>query len=384
MELPNPISPRVQQPPIISWEEQLHDHNQKIEEYLQNRVFRGCTYESTVKSARTVLKRLFDLVPISDPNHPDGHRHILVWEFLDPVRGSSRFGVLMSSLLQGNLAYGTRRRYLTELRAFCDYVVAKPNIPGSSNLTIIEKYGPIAVTLTKYDLPVHAQDRPTKPRYALSAEVRDEFYEFLRIEYLPNHPLPHLGAQDYTAIVLQTEIGARTSELLGIRSSGESCDINWQTGRVRLLGKGKAFSGKRVRTVPLTPLAMEVLRVFEKVFKPMFPRTAAAGYLFLNEDGNQLSKRQFYNNFEKIVELARDAGVPLPEELRPHDLRRTFATNELERNPLAYRKVLRKLGHTYPSAAAPYLIATDADVEDEQSDLIDIFVNPYIEKRGAN
>ena len=114
----------------------------------------------------------------------------------------------------------------------------------------------------------------------------------------------------------------------------------------------------------------------------MFPRAAAAGYLFLNEDGNQLSKRQFYKNFEKIVELARDAGVRLPEDLRPHDLRRTFATNELERNPLAYRKVLRKLGHTYPSAAAPYLIATDADVEDEQSDLIDIFVSPDIEKRG--
>ena len=102
--------------------------------------------------------------------------------------------------------------------------------------------------------------------------LRDEFYEFLRTEYLPNHALPHLGAQDYTAIVLQAEIGARTSELLGIRSSGESCDIDWQTGRVRLFGKGKAFSGKRVRTVPLTPFAMEVLRVFEKIFKPMFPR----------------------------------------------------------------------------------------------------------------
>ena len=119
---------------------------------------------------------------------------------------------------------------------------------------------------------MHAQDRPTKPRYALSAELRDEFYEFLRTEYLPNHPLPHLGAQDYTAIVLQAEIGARTSELLGIRSSGASCDIDWQTGRVRLFGKAKAFSGKRVRTVPLTPFAMEVLRVFEKIFKPMFPR----------------------------------------------------------------------------------------------------------------
>jgi integrase len=384
MELPNPISPRVQQPPIISWEEQLHDHNQKIEEYLQNRVFRGCTYESTVKSARTVLKRLFDLVPIPDPNHPDGHRHILVWEFLDPVRGSSRFGVLMSSLLQGNLAYGTRRRYLTELRAFCDYVVAKPNIPGSSNLTIIEKYGPIALPFTKYDLPVHAQDRPTKPRYALSAEVRDEFYEFLRTEHLPNHPVPHLGAQDYVAIVLQTEIGARTSELLGIRSSGASCDIDWQAGRVRLFGKAKAFSGKRVRTVPLTAFAMEVLRVFEKVFKPMFPRRGdESEYLFLDKDGDPLMDHQYIYNFRKIVELAREAGVPLPEDLRPHDLRRTCATLALEQNPLEYRKVLRKLGHTYPSSAAPYLIATDADVEDEQGDLIDIFIDPDMEKRGT-
>ncbi len=379
MELPNPISPRVQQP-IISWEEQLHDHNQKIEEYLQNRVFRGCTYESTVKSARTVLKRLFDLVPIQDPNHPDGHRHILVWEFLDPVRGSSRFGVLMSSLLQGNLAYGTRRRYLTELRSFCDFVVAKPNIPGS-NLTIIEKYGPIALPFTKYDLPVHAQDRPTKPRYALSAEVRDQFYEFLGTEHLPNHPVPHLGAQDYVAIILQTEIGARTSELLGIRSSGASCDIDWQAGRVRLFGKAKAFSGKRVRTVPLTAFATEVLRVFEEIFKPMFPRHDASEYLFLDQGGNPLMAHQYFYIFRRIVELARDAGVPLPEELRPHDLRRTCATLALEQNPLEYRKVLRKLGHTYPSSAAPYLIATDADVEDEQGDLIDIFISTDIEKR---
>jgi integrase len=286
----------------------------------------------------------------------------------------------MSSLLQGNLAHGTRRRYLTELRSFCDYVLAKPNIPGS-NLTIIEKYGPIAVTFTKFDLPVHAHDRPTKPRYALSAEVRDQFYEFLRTEYLPNHPLPHLGAQDYLAIILQTEIGARTSELLGIRSSGASCDIDWQAGRVRLFGKAKAFSGKRVRTVPLTAFAKEVLRVFEEIFKPMFPRCDANEYLFLDKGGDRLMAHQYFYIFRRIVDLARDAGVPLPEDLRPHDLRRTCATLALEQNPLEYRKVLRKLGHTYPSSAAPYLIATDADVEDEQGDLIDIFIDPDIKKR---
>jgi integrase len=271
------------------------------------------------------LKRLFDLVQFEDPNHPRGRRQILVWELLDPVRGSSRLGLLTSLLLQDDLAHGTRRKYFCELRSFCNYVLAKPNIPGSSELTITEKYGPIAMTFTKYDLPVHAHDRPTKPRYALSPALLEEFYEFLRTEYLPSHSLPHLGAQDYTAIVLQAEIGARTSELLGIRS----CDIDWQRGRVRLFGKAKPYSGKRVRTVPLTPFAIEVLRVFQEIFKPMFPRRAASDYLFLDKDGHRLRGNQYCRNFRKIVELARVAGVPLPEKLRPHDLLRTCATKHL-------------------------------------------------------
>jgi integrase len=115
----------------------------------------------------------------------------------------------------------------------------------------------------------------------------------------------------------------------------------------------------------------------------MFPQSAA-GYLFLDEDGRRLSRQKFCSNFRKIVELARNSGVPIPEELRPHDLRRTFATNGLAKNPSAYRQVLRSLGHTYPSSAAPYVIATDMDVEDEQGDLIDIFIDPSIEKWGKN
>jgi integrase len=150
---------------------------------------------------------------------------------------------------------------------------------------------------------------------------------------------------------------------------------------VRLFGKAKAFSGKRVRTVPLTAFATEVLRVFEEIFKPMFPQHDASEYLFLDQGGNPLMAHQYFYIFRRIVERARNAGVPLPEDLRPHDLRRTCATLALEQNPMAYRKVLRNLGHTYPSSAAPYVIATDADVEDEQGDLIDIFINPDIEKR---
>jgi len=366
----------------IPWEERLEDHDNKSKEYLQNCLFRGCN-ETSVENSRRVLKAIFKRIEMNDPSHPLGKRHIVFWEFMDPERGPSRLGLLTTKLLSERLAPSTKRKYMNELVYLLDYVLAKPNIPGTSEETFLDKYGAITQTFTKYDLPRHAQDTPQRNRYALSPGLRNEFCELIRTEYLPNHPLPHIGAQYYTAIVLQTEIGARVSELLRIRSAGESCDVNWVKDRVRLFGKAKPYGGKRIRLVPLTEISREVLTVFEKVFKPMFPSSPENGYLFLNEDGLRLRPYQFWRNLRKMIQLATKFGVPVPEDLRSHDLRRTFATNELEKNPMGYRQVLKKLGHTYPSSAAPYVLATDNDVEDQQADLIDIFIDPYIEKRGT-
>jgi site-specific recombinase XerD len=134
--------------------------------------------------------------------------------------------------------------------------------------------------------------------------------------------------------------------------------------------------------VPLTDLSREVLTVFEKVFKPMFPTSIENDYLFLNDKGLRLAPYQFWRNLKEMIQLATEFGVPVPEALRSHDLRRTGATNRLEKDPLSYRKILKDLGHSYPSSGGPYFIATDDDVEDQQADLIDIFIDPYIEKRG--
>jgi integrase len=377
----NTLPPELEMPSSgIPWEERLEDHKNKIEEYLQNCVFRGCSVDSTLYERKAVLRSIFRRVEITDSTHSVGRRHLLIWELLSPSLGSRYLSLILSSLLKDDLALATRRKYMNCLRYFCEYVLAKPNIPGSKGLSIPDKYGPIAATFTKYDLPIHAADRPRWKRYALSPDLRDDFFEFLRIKYLPSNFLPHIGARNYTAIILQAEIGARSSELLGLRSGGESCDVDRLKDRVRLLGKGSAYSGKRLRWVPLTPLAAEVLKTFQKVFKPMFPKSPQSDYLFLNEDGSRLTKFWYWKTFRKIILLARKSGVQVPENLRPHDLRRTFATNELQKNPLAYRKVLKHLGHSYPSSAAPYLIATDEDVEEEQGDLIDIFVDPHVDK----
>ena len=196
-------------------------------------------------------------------------------------------------------------------------------------MSLPEKYGPLVTSFTKYDLPIHAADRPRKKRYALAPELRDDFFEFLRLEYLRNHSQPHVAARNYTAIILQAEIGARSSELLAIRSKGESSDIDELNGRIRLYGKGKAYSGKRLRWVPLTPLASEVLSPFQKFFKPLFPKSPDSDYLFLSEDGVRLTSFAYWKVFQRIVKRAIEFGLPLPEDVRPHDLRRTFATNKL-------------------------------------------------------
>lgn len=152
-------------------------------------------------------------------------------------------------------------------------------------------------------------------------------------------------------------------------------------GRIRLFGKGKPGSGKRIRWVNLSPLSAEVLRVYEEAFRPLFPGAGENEYLFPNENGTRLTGNQFWTFFKVMVRMARTAGIELPVTLKPHDLRRTYATIELERNPLGYRKVLKQLGHTYPSSIAPYIVATDDDVEEEQSDILDVFLDPSINNR---
>ncbi len=363
--------------------EQLEDHNNKIEEYLQNCLFRGCSLETTLRDRAWILKAIFRRVEVGDlPG--SASRQLFVWELLSPTLGPYYLSEVISSLIEDDVALSTERKYMSCLKDFCDYVLAKPHVPGSKGLSIRDKYGAIEAKFTKYDLVIHAADRSRRKRYALAPNLLNNFFEYIRLDYLPSCSLPHMGARDYTAVVLQAEIGARNSELVGIRSGGNISDIDQVKDRVRLFGKGAAYSGKRLRWVPLTPFAAQVVETFQKSFKPMFPKSASGDYLFLNEDGSHLTKYWYWKTFRKIVRLAKEAGVQIPDDLRPHDLRRTCATNQLHKNPLSYRKVLKGLGHSYPSSAEPYLLATDEDVDEQQSDLIDIFVNPHIDEIGEN
>jgi hypothetical protein len=127
----------------IPWEERLQDHNNKKTEYLENCLFRGCNPDTTIKSLHSALTSIFNRVQIEDPTHPKGRRQLLCWDLLDPKLGATYISLISTSLLHDELAPGTRRHYMRDLRVFCEFIVAKPNIPGRTT-TVIEKYGPIA------------------------------------------------------------------------------------------------------------------------------------------------------------------------------------------------------------------------------------------------
>ena len=108
MEPANPTFTTEQQPRFIPWEEQLQDHTRKLEEYLQNLLFRGCTLETTIRSSRAVLNHLFDRLQIKDPTHPRGIRQLLVWELLDP--GARIVAVRLTHFVAAPGRSGTRNQ----------------------------------------------------------------------------------------------------------------------------------------------------------------------------------------------------------------------------------------------------------------------------------
>ena len=87
----------------IPWEEQFEDHENKIEEYIQNCIFRGCSVEGTVRR-KAELQTVFRRLEIADSTHPAGRRHLIVWDLLNPSRGSHYVNLIISSLLKDDVA----------------------------------------------------------------------------------------------------------------------------------------------------------------------------------------------------------------------------------------------------------------------------------------
>ncbi|MEY2673199.1 MAG: hypothetical protein RLZZ508_1076 [Actinomycetota bacterium] len=138
-----------------------------------------------------------------------------------------------------------------------------------------------------------------------------------------------IDIRDYALVEFLYSTGARVSEAVNLSIA----DIDRDNESVRLFGKG----GK-TRVVPVGSHALLALDKYLVRARPSFAKKTS-NYLFLNKQGNPLSRNSAFNAVRKCAEIA---GVR--SEVSPHTLRHCFATHLLE-GGADLRIVQELLGH---------------------------------------
>jgi len=174
-------------------------------------------------------------------------------------------------------------------------------------------------------------------------------------EYLTVDGMFHLLDQIKTDTVLDSRnraifetiysSGARVSEISGINVS----DVDFKTGLIRVLGKGR-----KERLVPVGEKALNSIRAYRRRLLEEIGDFGASLLLekdtplFLNKNKARLSTRSIGPILDKI---AKACGIPTP--VSPHVLRHSFATHMLDAG--ADLKVVQEiLGHKSLSTTQKY------------------------------
>ncbi len=132
--------------------------------------------------------------------------------------------------------------------------------------------------------------------------------------------------------------GLRISELLELRTE----DLHINQGVINVFGKG----GKE-RIVPIGSAAAAALKKYLEAGRLKLSKTPTP-YVFLNRNGNRISRVGFY---KVLRSLAEAAGIEKP--VSPHTLRHSFASHLLEAG-VDLRYVQEMLGHADVSTTELY------------------------------
>jgi integrase/recombinase XerC len=158
-----------------------------------------------------------------------------------------------------------------------------------------------------------------------------------------------MGLRDHAIIEVLYATGIRVSELCGIRLG----DIDWESGVIRVLGKGR-----RERAVPAGRYAIDSLARYIEESRPALlkPGAYSGDIVFLGRRGSPLDPRQARRIVDR--ECKNTIGG---EGLSPHALRHTFATHLLSRGA-DLRSVQELLGHKNVATTQIYTHLTRGEI----------------------
>ena len=146
------------------------------------------------------------------------------------------------------------------------------------------------------------------------------------------------GCRDRAMLELLYATGIRVSELIAL----DVDDVNLPSGMLKCFGKGKE------RLIPLYPAAVRALKEYLRTVRPQLVDTAEETALFVNMNGERMSRQGFW----KIIKFYQEkAGIQ--KEITPHTLRHSFAAHLLE-NGADLRAIQEMLGHADISSTQIY------------------------------
>ena len=146
------------------------------------------------------------------------------------------------------------------------------------------------------------------------------------------------GCRDRAMLELLYATGIRVSELIAL----DVDDVNLPSGMLKCFGKGKE------RLLPLYPAAVRALKEYLRTVRPQLVDTAEETALFVNMNGERMSRQGFW----KIIKFYQEkAGIQ--KEITPHTLRHSFAAHLLE-NGADLRAIQEMLGHADISSTQIY------------------------------
>lgn len=160
------------------------------------------------------------------------------------------------------------------------------------------------------------------PSFLTEREV-EEFFD----SFKPETPL------EYRDLILFKTIyglGLRISEALGLKMSS----INFHSGTVRILGKGK-----KERVLPLPEKLADDLNIYIKEIRPLIS-SSLSDFVFISKTGKSLSDTAARKSLRRLL---LKAGIAA--KTTPHTFRHSLATHLLSRG-VDIRIVQEVLGHS--------------------------------------
>jgi integrase/recombinase XerD len=156
-----------------------------------------------------------------------------------------------------------------------------------------------------------------------------------------------LAAWDHAAFSTMIYAGLRIEETTSLKVEDLSFSRSEEEVRV---AKGK---GNKERVVPMSPKLKRSLRRYLKLREELLPVGAAPPpHLFLSEKGERITENTLRR---RLYSWVRKSAIK-KQDVKPHDLRRTFGTWFLQANPGHVRELAELMGHSDLSQVMKYAL----------------------------